>query len=288
MKVILLPSFLKSKIWGDYMNAQEKLNRLKEILKDMGSAVVAFSGGVDSSFLLKVAKDVLGNRVCAATAVSYIYPSWEMKEADELASELGVEHIKLFYDPFKEVPEFRRNPENRCYICKRSVFSKIVEYAAANGISYVADGTNADDMGDYRPGLKAVQELGIKSPLLMANLTKKDIRELAKEMGMAIHDKPAFACLATRIPYNEIIDMNKLGSIDKAEAYIMSKGIKNVRVRHHDKLARIEVEVNELDKFFDIEFMSDVDNKLKEFGFKYVSLDLSGYKTGKMNLEVKK
>lgn len=269
------------------MDAHVKLENLKSILKEMGSIVVAFSGGVDSSFLLRVASDVLGNRVSAATAVSYIYPSWEIKEAEKFAIELGVEHTKMYFDPLKEVPRFRNNPENRCYICKKSVFSKIVQFAESNGIRFVVDGTNADDMADYRPGLKAVEELNIKSPLLMAGLTKSDIRELAKEMGMSIHNKPAYACLATRIPYNEVINMEKLESIDLAEIYIISKGIRNVRVRHHGKVARIEVGLEDMPKFFSMDFMSDIDNKLKEFGFKYVSLDLAGYKTGSMNLGVK-
>jgi uncharacterized protein len=271
---------------GDSMNAEEKLKRLMGILKEMGSVVVALSGGVDSSFLLKVARDVLGNKALAATAISYNYPSWEMEEAEKFADELGAEHLKISFDPLKEVPGFDKNPIDRCYICKKAVFSALLRHAEDLGINYVVDGTNADDLGDYRPGLKAVEELGIKSPLLMAGLTKNDIRFLAKEMGLSIHDKPSFACLSTRIPYGDEITREKLQMIDNAEKYIMSKGIRNVRVRCHGNLARIEVERNDIPKFYNIDFMTDIEQRLKEYGFKYVSLDLSGYKTGSMNLEV--
>lgn len=268
------------------MNTKEKLKKLKDILREMGSAVVAFSGGVDSSLLLKIAKEVLGNRVVAATAVSYHYPSWEINEADAFANGLGVEHTKIKIDPLRDIPGFRSNPYDRCYICKRAIFSKLMEYAENQGIGYVLDGTNADDLGDYRPGLRAINELGVKSPLLMAGLTKMEIRQIAREMGLEIYNKPAFACLVTRIPYNEEVSVDKLSMIDKAEIYIMSKGIRNVRVRCHESLARIEVDRGELPAFFDVAFMSEVEDKLKSFGFKYVSLDLGGYKTGNMNQEV--
>lgn len=269
------------------MDKHEKLKNLEDILKGMESVVVAFSGGVDSTFLLKVSKDVLGDRVCAATAVSYIYPSWEEKEASSFAKGLGVKHVMIDFNPIDEVKGFYMNPVNRCYICKKAVFSKIIDYANSVGISYVVDGTNADDTGDFRPGLKAVTELGIKSPLLMAGLTKKEIRELAYEMDLEIYKKPAFACLATRIPYGEAIDKKKLDMIDKAEIFFMSLGIKNIRVRCHGSIARIEVEKGDMPKFFNIDFMNTIDKKLKDIGFTYVCLDLSGYKMGSMNLEVK-
>lgn len=270
------------------MDTNEKYEKLKEILKDLGSVIVALSGGVDSTFLLKVASDVLGNRCVAATAISNIYPSWEIREAGEIARELGVEYVTMDVNPLDDVKGFTSNPVDRCYICKKSIFSKLLEYSESAGIKYVADGTIADDMGDYRPGLKAISELGIVSPLLMAGLTKKEIRQLSRELGLNTYDKPSFACLATRIPYNEEINVTKLGMIDRAEEFIMSKGIRNVRVRCHGDgmIARIEVEKNDVSKFIDEDFRNAIDQNLKDFGFKYVAIDLSGYKTGNMNLEV--
>jgi uncharacterized protein len=269
------------------LDKYEKLQNLKNILKDMGSVVVALSGGVDSAFLLKVASEVLGNRCIAATAIANIYPTWEQREAGEIADSLGVEYTKLECNPIVEVPGFAQNPVDRCYLCKKAIFSKLMEYSENIGVNYVVDGTNADDMGDYRPGLRAITELGVKSPLLMAELTKEEIRLLSKEYGLTTFDKPSFACLATRIPYQEEINTKKLKMIDNAEEYLISLGIRNVRVRCHGDMARIEVEKNDINKFMPEDFRENITNKLKSFGFKYVCLDLIGYKMGNMNLEVK-
>ena len=215
------------------MDYKTKYDKLKSILKEMGSVIVAFSGGVDSTLLLYTAKNVLGDFAVAATAVSYVYPSWETNEALDFAKSIGAEHIIIKYDPIKDVEGFKNNPKNRCYICKRNLFSKLVETAKNKGINYVADGTNMDDTGDYRPGLIAVKELGIRSPLLEAGLTKKEIRQILFDLGLKIYSKPSFACLATRIPTDNEITKEKLERIDKSETYILSKGIRNVIVRCH-------------------------------------------------------
>lgn len=268
------------------MDYKMKYEKLKSILKEMGSVIVAFSGGVDSTLLLYAAKNVLQSSAFAATAVSYVYPSWETREAIDFAKSIGIEHIIIKYDPLKDVEGFKNNPKNRCYLCKKNLFSKLVETAKQKGIKYAADGTNMDDTGDYRPGLIAVKELGIRSPLLEAGLTKKEIRQISYDLGLKTYSKPSFACLATRIPTDNEITKEKLERIDKSEIYILSKGIKNVRVRCHEDIARIEVDKNEINKFFNTDIINDIDKKLKEYGFKFVCLDFSGYKTGSMNIGV--
>lgn len=259
------------------MSAYEKFERLKNILRDMGSILVVFSGEEESLFLLKSASDVLGNRVSAASVISNVFSSCEMEEAEKLAGELGVEHTNIFFDPLDEVQGFGKNSDDRCYRCRKYLFSKIVHFAENNGVRHVVNGTCSGENVDCISGQRAIEELNIKSPLLMAGLTRSDIEELAYGMGLSIKFTAPVSCLADRIENKETISKEKLHEIGSAEDYIMSKGIMNVRVKYHDRTARIEVGKAELYKFFSVEFMNDIDNKLKEIGFEHVSLDLSGY-----------
>lgn len=265
--------------------SNSKLNELKNYIKDLENVAVAFSGGVDSTLLARVATDTLKEKAIAITISGPQHSSVEIKEAKEFASSIGINHIVIEMKSI-ENEELIYNPENRCYICKKDVFSKIKEEAKKHGISNVLDGTNIDDLGDYRPGLKALAELNIISPLKEVGLNKEDIRKISKELDLPTWDKPAFACLITRIPYGEKLTNEKLRMIEAAENYIHSLGFNQYRVRNHEKTARIEVIKEDLPKFFNVEFMKEVSDKLKEIGFKYVSLDLEGYKMGKMNLGV--
>ncbi|MEN6315425.1 MAG: ATP-dependent sacrificial sulfur transferase LarE [Clostridiaceae bacterium] len=262
--------------------ADTKLEKLKSLLKEMDKVAVAFSGGVDSTFLLKVAADVLGDRVIAVTARSSTYPEREFKEAADYIKKLGVKHIVITSDEL-EIEGFSHNPVNRCYFCKKELFSKVKEIALQNGIGYVVDGSNVDDTGDYRPGMLALEELGISSPLRTAGLTKEDIRRYSREMGLPTWNKQAFACLASRFPYGQEITHEKLEMVDRAEQYLLDLGFRQVRVRHHGEIARIEVARDERKRFFDEDLLDKVQAKLKEVGFRYVTLDLQGYRTGSMN-----
>ncbi len=264
------------------MDAHEKLKHLSENIRNMGSLAVSFSGGVDSTFLLKVAVDVLGDKAVAVTARSSTYPEREFKEAEAFAKKLGVKHIVITSEEL-EIEGYAENPVNRCYYCKHELFEKVKETARQNGIRYVADGSNMDDLGDYRPGMRAVEELEVVSPLKAAEMTKDDIRLLSKEMGLPTWDKQAFACLASRFPYGQKITKEKLEMVDKAEQFLLDLGFRQVRVRHHGDLARIEVGPQERGRFFEDELMEKVYTEFKKIGFTYVSLDLKGYRTGSMN-----
>jgi uncharacterized protein len=264
------------------MNVYEKLDLLKQNLSSIDSLIVAFSGGVDSTFLLKVAHDILGSNAVAVTAKSSMYPPRELKQAVDFAKSNNIVHVVLESEEL-EIDGFSSNPTNRCYLCKNELYTKVHERASEMNIKTIVEGSNTDDLGDYRPGFTAVKEHKILSPLLEAKMSKEDIRVLSKDMNLPTWDKPAFACLASRFPYGQNISVEKLNMIDKAEQYLFDLGFKQVRVRHHGEIARIEVSPNERAKFYLEEVMDNVHNELTQLGFKYVCLDLKGYRTGSMN-----
>lgn len=262
---------------------KDKLEALKELLKSMEKVAIAFSGGVDSTFLLKVAKDVLKDNVIAITLVSPLYPKREIKEAEKIAKTLGVKHIIEQEKSIFKNEAFLNNPPNRCYLCKKEEFEKIIDIAKKYNISYVLDGSNKDDLGDYRPGREALKELGIRSPLLEMGFTKREIRELSKEFGLPTYDKPSLACLASRFPYGQKIDMESLRRVDEGEEFLRNLGIKQVRVRNYRDMARIEVDKESFRIFFDDNIRRKIVEKFKELGYIYITLDLEGYRTGSMN-----
>jgi pyridinium-3,5-biscarboxylic acid mononucleotide sulfurtransferase len=264
------------------MELENKLSKLKELLKSLESVAIAYSGGVDSTFLLKVAYDVLGDKAIAVTAKSSTYPEREFNEAKAYIEKLGAKHIVIVSEEL-EIEGFAKNPTNRCYFCKSELFTKVREVANQHGINAVLDGSNFDDIGDYRPGMQAARELGVVSPLKQVEMTKKDIRELSKQMGVPTWNKQAFACLSSRFPYGNEITAPKLKMVEKAEQYLMDLGFTQLRVRHHGEIARIEVAAEDRVKFFDTELMDKVVKEFKVYGFKYVALDMQGYRTGSMN-----
>ena len=263
------------------MTLDEKRSRLGEILRGYGRAAVAFSGGVDSSFLCAAAREELGEGALAITIVSPMLPKSELDDARELAALVGIRHILVEAAEIEE--DVAANPKDRCYHCKKREFGTIARAAKAEGVGVVLDGTNIDDEGDYRPGMRAIAELGVASPLRQAGLAKEDIRELSRRMGLPTAEKPAFACLASRIPYGERIDAAKLARVEKAEDYLRSLGFRQFRVRSHGDLARIEVEPSERSKFFSEGAMDAMAAAFESFGFLFSCVDLAGYRMGSLN-----
>lgn len=262
------------------MKVSKKLEDLTAYFKAMGSAAVAFSGGVDSTLLLRVAKEALGDRVIAITAYAGFMPPRELEEAKSFCAGLGVEHKIIHFD-IEELPEFKHNPPDRCYFCKKYIFSRLKHLAEEKGLAYVVEGSNLDDLGDYRPGLKAVRELEIKSPFLEVGFSKQDIRIASQQLGLAAWNKPSMACLASRFPYGQVITMEGLARVNLAEEFLFGLGFSQVRVRVQNDTARIELLVEEM--FKALELREQLCVYLKSLGFSYVTLDLRGYRSGSMN-----
>ena len=263
------------------MGIRDKFARLKKIIDAMRSVLVAYSGGVDSSFLLKAAKDILGNKVLAVIAKSPTYTKSELKEAVGFCKKYKIKYLIIETEELNN-PQFAKNPKNRCFYCKDELFSKLKEIAKARNLKYILDGTNYDDRLDYRPGAAAKEKHGVRSPLKEAKLTKQDIRILSKEMGLSTWNKPSLACLASRFPYDTEIRKKDLRRINAAEEFLRSLGFAQVRVRHYDSLARIEVSKGDISKILSTASQKIV-NKLKELGYNYITLDLEGYRAGSMN-----
>jgi len=259
-----------------------KLSKLRSLLGEYKKTLIAFSGGVDSTFLLKVARDTLGENVLAVIAESPTYPSAEVAWAKKISLELGVRSLVIQTDEFSDA-NFVNNPKERCYYCKEELFSKLLEIAKANNLNYVLDGSNADDKSDYRPGTQAKNELGIKSPLQEIGFTKDEIRACSKDLGLPTWDKPSYACLASRIPYGTKITEAILKQVGEGEKFLRALGFSQLRVRHHGPVARIEVEPEAIADVLAGDTRDKITRKFESLGYTYVSLDLKGYRTGSMN-----
>jgi len=269
------------------MVIEQKLAHLKALLEEMNLAVLAYSGGVDSSLLLRAASEVMGSRLIAVTAVSETYPAGELLPAKEFARSLGVTH-KILHTEELSSENFVRNTPERCYHCKSELFSKLRRIADSEGISFIIEGSNTDDLNDYRPGRKAAQEFGLRSPLVEAGFSKDDVRECARMLDLLVWDKPSLACLSSRIPYGTRITPEILKIVQSAEDQLRAHGFRQVRVRHHGEIARIEVKRENFAKLISSEVVETITAAFKEIGYTYVCLDLEGYRTGSMNENLQK
>jgi len=260
-----------------------KLAQLERIIARCGGGIVAFSGGVDSTFLLSAASRVLGTNLLAVTVAFPAVPAAEIRSAKAIARALKVKHLVVRADDVMGMERFRANPPDRCYHCKKAILSKLLAIAQALGFPCILEASNKDDVADYRPGHRAVRELGVKSPLIEAGLTKVDIRALSRECGLPTWNKPSAACLASRIPYGEAITREKLARIERGEAYLASLGFTSCRLRHHGDVARIEVPEGEMARLLEAGLKSKIARRMKTLGFRYVTIDIEGYRSGSMN-----
>ncbi len=264
------------------VSLEEKEQRLRALLKSYGSVIIAFSGGVDSAYLSYVAHSEMGERMIAVTGDSASYPTFQRALADQLTNRFGIPHEMIFTEEFED-QNYTSNPPNRCYYCKTELYAKLHELAREHGFQVICDGTNADDASDYRPGRLAARERDVQSPLLECGLTKADIRELSRRAGLETWNEPASACLSSRVPYGQVVTIEKLSMVDKAEIALKRLGFRQVRVRHHGDVARIEVAEEEMLRALDLKMAQRMADALKATGFKYVALDLEGYRTGSLN-----
>lgn len=264
------------------IECQHKLDRLKTLLRETGGCAIAYSGGVDSSLLVTVAHEVLGAKALAVIATSSTYPEREYRQALQLVEDRKIPHVVIRSEEL-EIPGFRDNPPDRCYYCKKELFTKVKDVALAHGLQHVADGSNADDVHDYRPGLRAANEIGVLSPLKMAGLTKPEIRELSRHYQLPTADKPAMACLSSRFPYGSAITPEKLNQVEAVENFLIERGFTGFRARHHGSILRLEVPVDQMDRMLQPPFRTEFVTFAKAQGFHYVTLDLEGYRTGSLN-----